>query len=179
VLPRLLWTLPGGVRSEKAWWRSLREGLTGTSRSSRSQDRSPGRWVHGLAAALLVLVILLAWLKLGWMPGSIGRRGRHVAESRERMRNVDITFFQRLEKLLHGYGLDRRHSQTAREFAEQAGAAIAQQTGHQRVTTWILLVTEAYYGVRFGRLTLDDDQAVAVAQATRQIEQVLKGASQR
>jgi hypothetical protein len=124
---------------------------------------------------LLVTVALLALIRLGWMPAGMPRRSRRVAGRRKkRAESRDVAFYQRLEKLLSGHGLHRQSSQTAREFADQAGQTIAVRTGSDQVRDCVLQVTDAYYRVRFGHLTLDENQAAAVAQSTRRIEESLK-----
>ena len=76
-----------------------------------------------------------------------------------------VEFYRRLEVLLARQGITRRPGQTQREFADAAGVQIAQSTGHLRLAPLPGRVAEAFYQVRFGRLTLDNDQARAVEHA--------------
>ena len=128
-----------------------------------------------LPVVLVILVLLLArgrfWkllkilrLQLAAMAG----RSPPAVES-------SIEFYRRLEALLERLGLIRPIGQTQREFARQAGRKIATSTGRLELGNLPNQVAEAFYRVRFGRLSLDDGQQAAVQQALQRLEEATNG----
>jgi transglutaminase-like putative cysteine protease len=89
-------------------------------------------------------------------------------------RRAQIAFYRRLETLLARHGLRRRPGQTHREFALVVGHHLANGQAEQAEAA-ALLVTEAFYEVRFGAGSLDSFGPERVEQALRDLEQAASG----
>lgn len=153
--------------SDPQWWRNLARRVV---RALDPTGWGVGHWVLGLVILLVGLPAALFCVRRVWR---ISQRlwsrlaGRPVCRA-----GVDlpgIEFYRRLETLLARHGLHRGVGQTQREFAREAGLRLAEITGHAQLTPLPDQVVEAYYGVRFGCLPLDNDRAETVEQALRQL----------
>jgi transglutaminase-like putative cysteine protease len=80
-------------------------------------------------------------------------------------RHAQVEFYRRLESLLRRFGLVRTATQTQREFADSAAAAIYDSTGAAGLSGLPAEVVEAFYRVRFGGAALDKNQTEAVERA--------------
>jgi hypothetical protein len=89
-------------------------------------------------------------------------------------RRAQIAFYRRLETLLARHGLRRRPGQTQREFALLVGDYLANGQA-EKAETAALLVTEAFYDVRFGNGSLDSFGTERVEQALRDLERAAAG----
>ena len=89
-------------------------------------------------------------------------------------RRAQIAFYRRLETLLARHGLRRRLGQTQREFALAVGQHLADGQAQQAEAAAIL-VTDAFYDVRFGNASLDSVGIERVEQALRDLEQAASG----
>jgi len=107
-----------------------------------------------------LILYLVAWL--------FPRRGSRAG------RRAQIAFYRRLETLLARHGLRRRPGQTQREFALLVGHHLANGQAEQAEAA-ALLVTEAFYEVRFGNGSLDSFGTQRVEQALRDLEQAAAG----
>ena len=116
-----------------------------------------GYFTYRIARFILHFV---AWL----LPRNKSRAGRRAR----------IAFYRRLETLLARHGLRRRPGQTQREFALVVGQHLADGRAQQAEAAAIL-VTEAFYDVRFGNRSLDSVGIERVEQALRDLEQAASG----
>jgi hypothetical protein len=99
-----------------------------------------------------------------------------IAAKRSRRRRgsrIEVEFYRRLEHLLAKNGLARPAGQTPREFAGVAGQWLAARGGELRLLPLPARVVEAYYAVRFGRLTLDGLQSQEVDSILKDLENEL------
>lgn len=126
------------------------------------------------------MILLLSTLGVGYFAYRLARLILHVAawllprgDSRTGRRSR-IAFYRRLETLLARHGLRRRPGQTHREFAHLVGHHLANGQGEQAEAA-ALLVTEAFYEVRFGDATLDSFDMERVEQALRDLEHAATG----
>ena len=118
----------------------------------------------GLGYALYRLARWLAHLLARLLPSGRG----HVN------RRSQIAFYRRLETLLARRGLHRRPAQTHREFAVDAGRFLADgESEHAKDAA--LLVTDAFYRVRFGGEHLDNVRMQRVEQALHDLEKTASG----
>ena len=155
-------------------WRDLWEMIADLPRRLRSLLDDAG-WFSWVGMTLLLsslgvgyfayrtvrlTVILAAWL----LPQ---RRSRTERRAR-------IAFYRRLESLLARHGLRRRPGQTHREFALVVGHHLANGQAEQAEAA-ALLITEAFYEVRFGNGSLDSFGTQRVEQALRDLELAAAG----
>ncbi len=155
-------------------WRGLWSQATGLPGRLRTLLADAGwfSWIGGTLLACTLgfgyfayrltrwIVQLAAWL----LPRSRSRAGRRSR----------IAFYRRLETLLARQGLQRRTGQTHREFAVTAGNHLANGDGEQAESA-ALLVTDAFYEVRFGNGRLDNARMQRVEQALHDLEQAAVG----
>ncbi|HYW80900.1 MAG TPA: DUF3488 and transglutaminase-like domain-containing protein [Thermoguttaceae bacterium] len=153
--------------SDPQWWRDLAQRIVPALDPS---GWAAGHWVLG------VVVLLVALRLVVFVVRRVGRLSRRLwgwlAGRSDSCRGVDraeIEFYRRLETLLARHGLHRAVGQTQREFAQAAGRKLAEITGSEQWAPLPAQVVDAYYGVRFGRLSLDNDEAETVEAALRQL----------
>jgi transglutaminase-like putative cysteine protease len=159
------------------WWSEL------FRKAGRSLSQGARRWTDDpwallwsvLAALVIVLLLVFGYGRL--RSGGLRLRVRFPrrVSSKERGDGASVGFYRRLEALLARQGLARAPTQTQREFACQAGAAIAQATGERGLARLPTQVAEAFYCVRFGDARLDRAQTETVAQALHLLEQATNG----
>jgi len=139
------WTAGSGWFSWRAaaWWALCGAGAVGLYRALRA---AAARWLIPLLVAR-------------------GARRRAVQAS--------VDFYRRFEALLARRGLSRRRSQTQREFALAAAAALEPQAQGARLAESALVVAEAFYRVRFGGASLEDAELRAVEGALARIAESL------
>lgn len=162
--------------ADPAWWRAVL--------SSAWKALNPGEWTWlsghwfswrgGLATIVAGLLGVLAYrgARRAWRWLS-----RLVAGARgpDRSGRSQVAFYRRLEAVLARWGLVCAAAQTPREFALDAGAKIAAAADQPALAPLPAQVAEAFYAVRFGRQTLDEAQAAAVAQALAELERAAPG----
>ncbi len=118
----------------------------------------------GLGYGIYRLARLLVYLLTRLLPSGRGRVNRRS----------QIAFYRRLETLLARRGLHRRPAQTHREFAIDAGRYLANGESKQAEAA-ALLVTDAFYRVRFGGEHLDNVRMQRVEQALHDLEKTASG----
>jgi hypothetical protein len=126
------------------------------------------RWQVGLASIVIMLAMVFAYRSLRragpWL------LGRFVADrAKAAGRRPRVEFYRRLEAILARHGLVRDPWQTQREFAAAARVHLARTSGDGKLAGLPVEIAEAYYRVRFGRQSLDNDQVEAIEQALRQL----------
>jgi transglutaminase-like putative cysteine protease len=87
--------------------------------------------------------------------------------------NADVEFYRRLELLLAQRDMLRGPSQTQREFALAVGGQLAESAQTKRAAPIARQLVELFYRVRFGRRTLDSQEAATVEQALADLAGVL------
>jgi hypothetical protein len=150
-------------------WRRLYE------RIGEALHRSGAAGILAWTLLILVVVLTLAFFALvGYLFGRLGcRLWRLIAGKRGKRRvgpKIEVEFYRRLEQLLKKNGLIRPLGQTPREFAGFAGRWLADLTGENRLAPLPAQIVEAYYGVRYGRHTLDDPQSQKIDQMLQEME---------
>ncbi len=90
-----------------------------------------------------------------------------------------VPFYRRLEKFLKSqFGLQRKSSQTQREFAHEASAFISGQTSTEsfrpQISALLQTATDAFYQARFGSIPLDNQAVKDIENQLRQFEQHFK-----
>lgn len=155
-------------------WSELWTGLTKLPGRLRELLADAG-WFSWIGVTLLVgalglgygvyrLSRLLVYLLTRLLPSGRGRVNRRSR----------IAFYRRLETLLARRGLHRRPAQTHREFAIDAGRYLANGESKQAEAA-ALLVTDAFYQVRFGGEHLDNVRMQRVEQALHDLEKTASG----
>ncbi|MEE8452523.1 MAG: transglutaminaseTgpA domain-containing protein [Thermoguttaceae bacterium] len=153
--------------SDPQWWRNLAQRVV---RAVDPTGWAAGHWVLGVVILLVGLpAAVFGVRRVRRTTRRLWSRLAGRAVSRAGVDLPEIEFYRRLEMLLARHGLRRTVGQTQREFAREAGLRLAEITGHAQLTPLPAQVVEAYYGVRFGRLPLDNDRAETVEQALRQL----------
>ncbi|TVS18479.1 MAG: DUF3488 domain-containing protein [Planctomycetaceae bacterium] len=162
---------------------TLRETVTrlGEARSDGQFSGTP-RQLFTLAlpwiiAASLAFIAFAWWTLRQHRFG--GNRRRHLRKSGSRWLGNgrvanQIEFYRRWETLLQQWGLERPPAQTPREFASHAASRM---NGRDEQPQWheaAQCVIDAFYQVRFGGMTLDDQQIAEVEQALQQIRQKVR-----
>ncbi len=151
-------------------WRGLWARIGGLPNRLRALLADAG-WFSWIGVTLL-----LSTLGLGYFAYRMTRWMVHFVTwllPRDRSRTGHrsrIAFYRRLETLLARRGLRRRPGQTHREFAVAAGHYLANGQGEQAESA-ALLITDAFYQVRFGCGSLDSIHSERVEQALRDLEQ--------
>lgn len=162
--------------TDAEFWRSLFGSL------GHFFDDTFGRLTGGRLpswSGLLILLVLLVAailvyrrLRRGWKRRQGDDPARHTAAPW----HVQVEFYRRLETVLQRFGLVRAATQTQREFAHAAAAAIADSSGATGLSDLPAEVAEAFYRVRFGGAVLDKNQAEAVERA---LAELTEAAAQR
>ncbi|MHC4402804.1 MAG: transglutaminase TgpA family protein [Planctomycetota bacterium] len=167
----------GRQLTSRRWWGSALSDL-GNTFDFRSWGLDQGRrlaWAGALLAATTALVVafrrgtLRLPLPIHWLTSGGGKASSSV-ESRPPVR-----FYERLEKLLARYGLNRDNCETQREFTRKAGERLAQSAGNAALASLPEEVAETFYRVRFGGHTLDGSETAAVERALTQLERTAPG----
>ena len=85
-----------------------------------------------------------------------------------------VEFYHRLEALLAGYGLRRFPGQTPLEFAQQAGATLAQRLQDPQWQDLPAQVVRSFYQVRFGAQNLPPTQTQHIAHILQSLKKAAK-----
>ncbi len=137
----------------------------------------------GAAVRLVGLLIVAAVLvAVVWLLGRVARRlvarlrgaGMVAGARRPAQAPTPVEFYRRLEALLARQGLVRKAGQTQREFAALAAQRLPATGPDAPSNELVVLVTDAFYQVRFGHQELDDRQAQAVEQALGRLRTALR-----
>lgn len=159
---------------DPAWWR---ETLGSIVQGSRHLGVWLGIGWWPVNLALAGLIVLLAGLWFGRPSRRLLRRLTGQAGSATKGQRAKVEFYRRLETLLARQGLTRAPQQTQREFAQQAGAALAQATGQAELSGLPVQIAETFYGVRFGGAALDAQEAAAIEAALARLEHAAQESS--
>lgn len=152
--------------ADPEWWRSWARRVAdflGLSRWMPGNGwfswRAATWWALGAAAALGLYRMLRA-AAARWLAPLLEARGK-----RRRAAQASVEFYRRFEALLARRGFARRRSQTQREFALTAAAALDRANAGSRLAEPAAVVAEAFYRVRFGGTPLEDAERRAVESA--------------
>jgi protein-glutamine gamma-glutamyltransferase len=180
-----------GTRQDSLVYRPLLDTLRQTA-ARLSGVRSAGGEFSGTPRQMLMLALpwllggtlasaALAWwaLRRQWFTragrgragAAWGRGGSHGQEGK------NVEFYRRWEAVFRRWGLDRHPCQTPREFAGEAGGRLAELAGQPHLRQAANRVIDAFYEVRFGGATLDDQQTADVEQALQHIQQAARRTS--
>ena len=155
-------------------WSSLWKRLASLPGRLRALLADAG-WFSWIGATLLLSTLgfgYAAYRLIRWLFQLLTRLLPH-RHSRAR-RGSRIVFYRRLETLLARHGLRRKPGQTHREFAFTIREHFANGQSDQAEAA-ALLITDAFYEVRFGDGHLDRIRADRVEQALRDLEQAATG----
>jgi hypothetical protein len=154
------------VLFDRRLWRKTFQNLGKILRGERIDDG--GIW-FSWHAGLLTVVSLLTLLALYKLTSWAVRRLFHLDQRQSietgRTGLAEAEFYRRLEALLAQQQLVRGATQTQREFAHEATEHLAGRLPTRELAAIPKRVTDAYYQVRFGRLPLDNHEALAVEHA--------------
>ena len=135
-------------------------------------------WRGGLVAVGFSLLVVGAFFAVRSLaPAMLGRGWFGRGKSKDRPPVLEM--YRRLEAALGRLGLVRHPAQTAHEFALVAGGELAERVEYRRVAHLPRRVVDSFYRVRFGRRTLDNQEAEAVEHALAELELVLVRVVQR
>ncbi len=84
-----------------------------------------------------------------------------------------VEFYRRFEKLLGRLGIARQRSQTQREFAVQAARRLANDSHAPSIDNLTDQIIDAFYRVRFGRVTLAEHETKAIDTSLSRLEEEL------
>ncbi|MGD9721912.1 MAG: DUF3488 and DUF4129 domain-containing transglutaminase family protein [Pirellulales bacterium] len=132
-------------------------------------------WRGGLVAVGASLTLVAGTLALRYAVARLKRWALPLV-ARGTAEPPTLEMYRRLETALARQGFQRSPSQTAHEFAVQAGGHLAESIELQRVSHLPRRVVESFYRVRFGGRALDNREAEAVEHALGELEAAL-GAS--
>ena len=86
-----------------------------------------------------------------------------------------VPFYERMiHNLQRNHQLQRTPDQTHREFAVAVGQHFAKHPGAQIIGPAVLKITDAFYQVRFGNRTLDNQGTEQIEKVAQELEQQLK-----
>ncbi|NLS93800.1 MAG: DUF3488 domain-containing transglutaminase family protein [Planctomycetaceae bacterium] len=155
-------------------WRGLWKQIAGLPRRLHSLLADAG-WFSWLGATFLLGTLGFGYLAYRLFRWSLWLIARLLPNGRlQPGRRSRIAFYRRLETVLARHGLNRRAGQTHREFALVAGRHLANGDDRQAQSA-ALLVTDAFYEVRFGGGSLDSLRMQRVEQALCNLEQAASG----
>lgn len=149
---------------------------------------SPGYWGltnggwfswRGAVAAIVIMLVLLVVNYLIRFVVNRYRRWSDGGSSEDYHGSADVAFYRRFEMLLAQRQLRRAPSQTQREFALAVGGQLAESSRTNFAAPLARQVVELFYRVRFGRRTLDSQEATAVEQALSELADALALAGER
>ena len=124
-------------------------------------------WRGALAAIVFMLALLGIYYVAHRLIRRLWRSARAVAAAHRDSAEVD--FYRRMEALLAERELHRAISQTQREFALAVGGQLAETPQTKHAAPIARQLVEMFYRVRFGRRTLDSQEAAAVEQALSEL----------
>ena len=121
-----------------------------------------------VAAVLMVRLIQAA--RRWWRRTAHARRIEAEANSRQ------VEFYSRLEGMLRFHGLVRGHAETQREFLLGIPGYFEAKPEATASSPFLRTLASAFYRVRFGGHTLDNQEQVAVQQALTTLEHLFQQA---
>ncbi len=158
---------------DPAWWRRLLTLIGGAL-----DLRHIGGWLRaGLLAVVALVGIRFFGRRFRRMFGALGRLLPGQRTRLARGARAEIAFYRRLEALLARHGMIRTASQTQREFAAAAAAALRADGSAAPLAPLPGEVAEAFYRVRFGHAPLDAERAQAVERALLELATGLASAN--
>jgi hypothetical protein len=163
--------LPLGKLIDAESWRNLAQRAAGLSEAAGSSGYS----IRGGMAALIVCGMIVGLYKLARFVRPRWRfsRPRHSAAASLPVRHRIVFFYQRLERLLSGLGLQRSPAQTQQEFALQAATRLAGAEEHADVAGVPEAVVRAYYRVRFSEWAPTSEQTAEIMSELDRLEQAV------
>ncbi len=135
-------------------------------------------WRGAMAAIVFMLALLGSTYVARLFVGRL-RRWSRDGLALDGHGRADVAFYRRFEALLAQRELCRTPSQTQREFALAVGGQLAESTHTKRTAPVARQLVELFYRVRFGRRTLDSQEAAAVEQALSELADALALAGER
>jgi len=161
--------------ADPEWWRGWGRRLAGVLGLARW---TPGNgwfswrtaaWWGLCGAAAIGLYRILRAAAARWIIPWLHARGK-----RRRAALASVAFYRRFEALLARHGFARHRSQTQRDFALTAAAALERRAAGSRLAEPAAVVAEAFYRVRFGGVPLEDAELRAVETALARIAESLR-----
>ena len=120
--------------------------------------------------ATVLLFRLIRAARRWWRRTAHARRIEAEANSRQ------VEFYSRLEGMLRLHGLVRGHAETQREFLLGIPGYFEAKPEATASSPFLRTVASAFYRVRFGGHTLDNQEVVAVQQALAKLEHLFQEA---
>jgi len=153
--------------TDPAWWRNM---LAGTVQWFRSKATRLGLWWLPVALVIAAGLLLVAYRWLGLAPRRLFGRLTGQTDRTKQSQRSKVEFYRRLEAVLARHGLNRAPEQTQREFAYEAGVALAAPSRLAELAPLPAQIADAFYRVRFGGLALDAAQAEMIETSLIRLE---------
>ena len=170
---------PVSERTDPATWEAFLAQLQKERDAVLRFLRGQAALLAALATALLVgLCLMLKRFKRANPPPVVRavQRWTSILTSRPGSRRQSararriVDFYRRFENLLAGAGIMRRRSQTQRELAAEACQRLAARSPAVGIDGLIDRIVGAFYCVRFGQITLDEQETKAIEDALKDLE---------
>jgi hypothetical protein len=167
-LMRNLRALKASLFDPAVWRRRWQNGLAWLQRL-----RS-GRWSAWLLfAGVLATAVGLVILRRPMRRGLAAIHARRRRED-QRARALRVPFYERLERVLAHRGFHRRPQETPCEFARATSHRLAQSTPSANAAEVPPRVADAYYRVRYGKQTLNEEEQEQIKRALVHLEHALR-----
>lgn len=135
---------------------------------------SPRRWFSPRGAGALFLVIATSWLACRLVRRVC--RKWHVWDEPQNGWSVQrrVEFYERFTRLMQSLDLQRAESQTQQEFARQAALALQPRLQSVGMTSGPAEISDLFYKVRFGDVTLAENDCRRVEELLVGMERILR-----
>lgn len=174
-----------GTRQREAVYRPLllqiRRAAGMAADESRGEAKSGllvllGWWLLAATLGCAVLAVLVWLFREPWLEWRRRGQGTQTGARPTEMVNgrASVAFYSTWETLLARCGHVRAASQTPREFSAEAAERIATAWGEPQITEWARQIIQAFYAVRFGPGTLNDEQTTGVETALQGVQRATK-----
>lgn len=155
---------------DRRMWRKTFQNLGKILRGERIDDGGIWfSWRAGLLTVVALLLVLGLYRLTSWVVRWAFRLDQKEAVEADETGLAQAEFYRRLEALLAEQHLVRSATQTQREFASEAEEHLASRLQTRSLAALPRRITDAYYRVRFGRLPLDNQEALAVEHALEEL----------
>lgn len=139
---------------------------------------NPRNWLTIPGGILLAALVGFLWVlrnKISWLrPSWLQRRVTRVDNHRR-----SVEFYERFSRLMKRSGHQRGLAQTHDEFVQSMSRHMSQILQDDAMAIRILPISEMFYRVRFGQISLTAEQESAISKLLDQLEQSLNAGTGR
>ena len=153
-------------------WKKFFKELTGTD--LKGLMRGQFSWRGGLAAIVACVMAYGIYRLIRSLLPLVMMILRMRPTRRRQRPGPTVAFYQRLEVLLRRIGLQRRASQTQREYAHTAKQRMIKSQSQAAAADLPDQIVDAFYRVRFGDQTPTPQQAAEIQQHLDQLEKAVQ-----